>query len=383
MFEIIPNNTKIDFISKTKIFGAVSALFVLGSLVAWFAIGPNWGIDFQGGSDLILKFNSPVPAEKVREVAVEVFGDASVQSFGDSGTEYKIQTLQVSVVNAQTIDQVKVKLTEIGETTRLVWEPEQPDRLDVVFKESTEPAKIKAAVESLGVEGVEVEKLGVEGSERFVVRFQDLGTKVRTGFAAAFPEEFNPVDGIERLETVGPRVGEQLRSSGIFSIIVALFLILIYIAFRFDFRYAPGAVVALTHDVIIAAGVFVLIEHELNLSIIAALLTIVGYSLNDTIVVFDRIRENLTSEGDTDILAVVNRSINETLSRTFMTSLTTLLAVVSIFLFGGGLIKDFALALIVGIVVGTYSSVFVASPVMLAVHAYMRVRQKSRRATQA
>ena len=140
-------------------------------------------------------------------------------------------------------------------------------------------------------------------------------------------EKFDPVTGLERLETVGPRVGEQLRNSGVLSLIVALLLILIYIAFRFDVRYAPGAVVALVHDVIISVGIFTVIEMEVSLPIIAALLTIVGYSLNDTIVVFDRIRENLTAIGDDDVPGVVNQSINETLSRTLMTSLTTLLAV--------------------------------------------------------
>ena len=160
-------------------------------------------------------------------------------------------------------------------------------------------------------------------------------------------------------------------------------MILIYIAFRFDVRYAPGAVLALAHDVAITVGVFTVIQMEISLPIIAALLTIVGYSLNDTIVIFDRIRESLAEQGDSDVVGTVNQSINRTLSRTTMTSLTTLLAVCAIYFFGGGLIKDFAFSLIIGIVVGTYSSIFIASPVMVFMDRYIRTRKASQRVMQA
>ncbi len=196
-------------------------------------------------------------------------------------------------------------------------------------------------------------------------------------FAKEFGAAFDPGSGLERMETVGARVGEQFRNAGILSILVALLFILIYIAFRFDVRYAPGAVAALAHDVIIAVGFFTVTGIEVSLPIIAALLTIVGYSLNDTIVVFDRIRENLESATDEPIDRVVNRSINETLSRTIITSLTTLLAVTAIAVLGGGLIQDFAIALIVGVVIGTYSSVFVASPIMLRMDNFLKARREA------
>ena len=243
--------------------------------------------------------------------------------------------------------------------------------------------EIVDAIASIGLEGVEVETVGIDGSGNYVVRFQDLGRKIRDGFEAALGEGFDPVGGLERLETVGPRVGEQLRTSGIFSVLVALLMILIYIAFRFDVRYAPGAVLALAHDVAITVGVFTVIQMEISLPIIAALLTIVGYSLNDTIVIFDRIRESLAEQGDSDVVGTVNQSINRTLSRTTMTSLTTLLAVCAIYFFGGGLIKDFAFSLIIGIVVGTYSSIFIASPVMVFMDRYIRTRKASQRVMQA
>jgi len=170
---------------------------------------------------------------------------------------------------------------------------------------------------------------------------------------------------LRRIESVGPKIGKELQSDAILAIILALSMILIYIGFRFDFYYAIGSVTALMHDVLITLGIFSLLSYEINLSIIAAFLTIVGYSLNDTIVVFDRIRENIPKNLKKNLQEVINISLNETLSRTVITSLTTLMVVFVLFLWGGEVIKFFAFALIVGVLVGTYSSMFVASPVML------------------
>ena len=385
MFQIVSNDINIDFVGKRGMFALGSLVVCCACIAAVFLIGLNYGIDFKGGSDVILRFNEPVTADQVRDAAHTVFADANVQRFGEEEkNEFLVQTQEVSVVNQKKVDELKkTTLGTLGEIERITWSPEQPDRLDIVYKTPVEPAKITAAIAGAGLEGVETEQQGVEGDPRYVVRFQDLGQKIRAGFSKAMGEKFDPKTGLERLETVGPRVGEQLRNSGVLSLIVALLLILIYIAFRFDVRYAPGAVVALVHDVIISVGVFTAIQMEVSLPIIAALLTIVGYSLNDTIVVFDRIRENLTTVGDDDVPGVVNRSINETLSRTLMTSLTTLLAVGAIYALGGGLIQDFALALIVGIVIGTYSSVFIASPVMLGMDSYLRARRASQKIVQA
>ena len=180
---------------------------------------------------------------------------------------------------------------------------------------------------------------------------------------------------LRRIESVGPKIGKELQSDAILAIILALSMILIYIGFRFDFYYAIGSVTALMHDVLITLGIFSLLSYEINLSIIAAFLTIVGYSLNDTIVVFDRIRENIPKNLKKNLQEVINISLNETLSRTVITSLTTLMVVFVLFLWGGEVIKFFAFALIVGVLVGTYSSMFVASPVML----YLEERSKGNR----
>ncbi|MCK4579572.1 MAG: protein translocase subunit SecF [Candidatus Marinimicrobia bacterium] len=169
---------------------------------------------------------------------------------------------------------------------------------------------------------------------------------------------------IRRLETVGPKIGEELRSKAFQAVLFALFGILIYIALRFDRYYAVGAVAALTHDVLITLGIFSLLNLEIDLAIIAAFLTIVGYSLNDTIVVFDRVRENIKINRKTELFTTVNSSINETLSRTIITSLTTFAVVLVLYLIGGEVIKYFSFALIIGVIVGTYSSIYVACPIM-------------------
>ena len=170
---------------------------------------------------------------------------------------------------------------------------------------------------------------------------------------------------IRRVEMVGPQVGKDLRQKGLLSILYAMIGILIYISWRFELRFAVGAIIALLHDVLITLGAFSLSGREIDLHIVAAFLAIIGYSLNDTIIVYDRIRENYGKHQKKGFTAVVNSSINETLSRTILTSGTTMLVVLALFVFGGGVIHNFAFALLIGILVGTYSSIFVASPVLI------------------
>jgi len=206
-----------------------------------------------------------------------------------------------------------------------------------------------------------LEAQSVPGDERATeVAQQEALTTARTALDAAFP-------GIvyERTEVVGPKVSGELVESSTLAVVVAVLLVLIYIWFRFEWQFAVGAVIALVHDVILTIGVFALLRLEFNLSIIAALLTIVGYSLNDTVVVYDRIRENLRKYKRMALGELLDQSINDTLSRTTMTSLTTLLALVALFYFGGEVIHGFTFAMIWGVVVGTYSSIFVASPVLM------------------
>ena len=182
-----------------------------------------------------------------------------------------------------------------------------------------------------------------------------------------YPEEIplNEDDFILSIDKVGPKIGSELSGKAVMAILYAITLILIYISFRFEFIYAIGAIAAITHDVIITLGIFSILGYEISLSIVAAFLTIVGYSLNDTIVIFDRIRENMKTRKKDPVADTVNKSINESLSRTIVTSLTTLMVVITLYIFGGEVIHYFSFALIIGVLVGTYSSIFVASLIVV------------------
>ena len=178
-------------------------------------------------------------------------------------------------------------------------------------------------------------------------------------------KSIGPGYNFRRVENVGPKVSAELLKSGVIAICLSLVAMLIYIWIRFEWQFSLGAIFALFHDVILTLGVFSLFSFEINLSIVAAVLTIVGYSMNDTVVIFDRVRENLKKFSDIKIFDLTNKSINETLSRTIITSVTTLLALVSIYIFGGHILKGFSLAMILGVIFGTYSSIYIANPVLI------------------
>ncbi len=174
-----------------------------------------------------------------------------------------------------------------------------------------------------------------------------------------------PENSIRRVDAVGPQIGDQLKTKGILAVVYSLIMILIYVGLRFDYKYAPGAVICLFHDAVITLGIFSILGKEVNVQILAAILTIIGYSLNDTIVNFDRIRENEHIFKGKDLNFIVNRSVNDVLSRTILTSVTTLLAVIALYIFAGGVIEDLAFTLGIGVIVGTYSSIYVASPLVI------------------
>jgi len=337
--QFVKSDVNVNFIGKRKIAFIVSAVMLIvsiGSLILHG--GPRLGIDFQGGTLIQVKFLTPVNIDAIKTGLQEInLGKSSVQQFGDLETnEYLIRT------------------------------------------------------------------------ESSVMTSEGFTTDVQKALASATGSEVE----MRRVEMVGPQVGQDLREKALFAMFYALLFITIYISGRFELKwmisgimaaaligavyiftllnvsipwlivgalivtlvlfwflelkYAMGAIVALVHDVTITVGLFSIFDKEFTLAIIAALLTIIGYSLNDTIIVFDRIRENLRKYHKKPLEVILNRSINETLSRTILTSLTTLFVVVTLFVLGGGIIHDFAFALIIGVAVGTYSSVFVASPILLA-----------------
>ena len=289
--QFIKHDINIDFVGKRKlamIFSAVVILLGLASLVV--NGGPNYGIDFVGGTLVQVKFVEDTDAAKIKDSLASMdLGSVVVQSFGDDANEFLI----------------RVQDTGKG---------------------------------------------------------KELSGMISGNLTTAYGE--GNVD-IRRVEMVGPQVGKDLRQKGILSLVYAMIGILIYISWRFELRFAIGAIVALLHDVLITLGAFSISGREIDLPIIAAFLAIIGYSLNDTIIVYDRIRENYGKHQKKGFTSVVNLSINETLSRTILTSGTTLLVVLALFLFGGGVIHNFAFAMLVGILVGTYSSIFIASPVLI------------------
>lgn len=287
MFELIKQGTKIDFMSKAKIFFIVSGLVIVLSIGAIATKGFNFGIDFAGGTVIQLKFEKAPNIDDIRDALKEQnIGDMVIQNFG-ADNEILVR-----------VEKTERDLNEVANS-------------------------IKTSIAT---------KLS---NDKFIV---------------------------ERVEQVGPQVGSDLKNKATYAVIYSLIGVLIYVAFRFKFMFAVGAVAALFHDVIITLGIFSITGREISLTIVAAVLTIVGYSLNDTIVVFDRIRENIREDkSDASFKDLLNRSINETLSRTTLTSFTTLLAVFALYIFGGAVINGFAFALLIGIVVGTYSSIGIAS----------------------
>ena len=242
--------------------------------------------------------------------------------------------------------------------------------VQVRFTKDLNSDQIRKALSGLDIGEASIQQFEGEGTHEFLIRVEksksnlvSLSDEIKAVLDKAFGAE--NVD-IRRVEMVGPKVGKDLRRQGMMAIVYAMIGILLYVTVRFELRFAVGAIVALIHDVMITVGVFALLDKEFSLPIVAALLAIVGYSLNDTIVVYDRIRENMKGAGKTNFITRVNDSINQTLSRTILTSLTTMLVLISLFFLGGGVIHDFAFAMIIGVTVGTYSSIFIASPVVIS-----------------
>ena len=255
--------------------------------------------------------------------------------------------------------------------------------VQVEFNGQVDAANLRSVVADAGFAGAAIQGFG--GDREYLVRLQTFEEVAGQGevermldaLSAAFGEDGYTV---LRVEAVGPKVGSELQRKAVLAILMSFVLTLIYLAFRFEWRFGVAAVVATIHDILITFGFISLVGIEITLGTVAAILTIVGYSLNDTIVVFDRIRENLRKKRKEPYETTLNRSINETLPRTVLTSGTTLVTLMALFLFGGSVIRPFAMVLILGVVIGTYSSIFVASPALLEIEEYGRRRAKAQRA---
>jgi preprotein translocase subunit SecF len=377
--QLIKQGNNYDIIGKRRIAAIASAvavtvsvlIAVVGSLVDT-PVSPKYGVDFAGGTEIHLKVAQGVTIEQLRAGLGKVgLNDDSVQKFGGSGLEYLVRVESVNFGAAEFFTKVEAQLkADYGEETwvRFEWDPEQSIRMSAKANRTISPEEVEGKLKALNKD-VTVEESKVE-HDALIISFPGVTDAVKNSLAGALGDDQFSVLSVEM---VGPSVGAELRRKGLLSILFSLALILVYVAFRFDLSFAPGAVAALGHDVAITIGVFCLLGREFTLPTIGALLTIVGYSLNDTIVVYDRIRENLIRFPRRDLGELINVSLNETLSRTVLTSITTLAAVLAMMVFGGPIIADFSLALLIGVVVGTYSSIFVASPMILFLQRWIPV----------
>jgi preprotein translocase subunit SecF len=362
---IIKNKTNIDFISKRRIAVYISSIVNLAILVGIATVGFNYGVDFAGGTVVEVKFNQPISAADVRRRA-EAGGlhEVSVQNIGgEDENTFLLRMGGVTQLNEENAEKAKAAINGLG-PMRNVFTDMANGIINIRSANALTPDVIKQAVENSGTGVQEVRALGEAqgGGFDYQVVASGMADKVRAALSQGVA---TPDFQERRVDYVGPQVGKQLRNKGIAALLYAMVAILIYVAFRFDFKFGPGALLAMLHDVVMVAGFYLVSRREFNLTAIAALLTVIGYSVNDTIVIYDRIREDMGKYKGKPLAEVINIAINDTLARTLLTSLVTALSLVGLLIFGVGEIWDFAMAMLVGILVGTYSSVYIASPLVI------------------
>jgi len=368
--ELIKPGTNHNFVKYRRVAVTASLIvngFILFGAIVWPRL--NYGVDFAGGTELQIKFDKPVEASDVRDEVSKVgFGEPTVQVYGNpSENQFLVRVERIALLTPEGAAKVRDEVSRdlaASQPAGFHFDPEVGDKLDFSFKKPVDPTALKAAVEKAGVEPKEVRTLTArEGQiQEYTVIAQGPGDRI----GAALRQRVGP-DSVDvvRTEYVGPQVGKQLRNDGILAVLYAMGMILIYVGFRFDFRFSPGVIIALIHDAIVTLGYFVVSRHEFNLTSVTVILTVVGYSVNDTIVIYDRIRENGKRLKGTPLRDLINISINEMLGRTILTSGATALSLVGLIVYGVGTIQDFALAMLVGIISGTYSTWYIASPMTI------------------
>ena len=372
-------NTTISFLSRSRMGFTVSAILIIIGLVSLVLHnGPNFGIDFRGGVKTYAKFNRPVTqpelSAKLTELGYErskIQVDAAKQEASiDIGYSQEFESQRVVVpLIADPGDATATSIQVSATQERVRFQP--GDAIQLIDGDHRLRNEIREVIEGEDtITFALVDEIGTDLTQAAQIQVQASVGQILTGALLQGDGDWHAVPRAVSVNEVGPSVGKDLKWAALWSVIWSIVILLFYISWRFEFRFAIGAIAALIHDVLITLGVFSVFVKEINLPTVAAFLTIIGYSLNDTIVVFDRIRENSTLLKGTDFAEVINRSINQSLSRTVVTSLTTLFVVLVIFLqtAAGQEINTFALALIVGVIVGTYSSVFIASPIIYLWH---------------
>lgn len=382
--EIIKPGTNFDFLAKRRTFVTVSIATILLVLVL-IPLRVNLGVDFAGGTEIEVKFAQAVQADALRaKVADAGFGDASVQQIGaEEENSFLIRVGQVSVVGDEDLERYRETLARELESygfLALDFDAGTGDLLDLRTEREVPEAELLRVARAAGLPLTQrdepVRNLTRAGQPAYQFVIQGLSDNVSQALHAEFGEE--NVD-VRRVEFVGPQVGKQLRNRGIMAVLLAMAGIVLYVLFRFDVRFAPGVLLGLLHDVAVVMGYWVVTGREFNLTSIAVLLTVVGYSVNDTVVIFDRVREVMTKRKGLSLYDTLNTAINETLSRTIVTGLTSILALVGLLIFARGSLFDFAAAMIVGIVAGTYSSIYITGPVALWIDQRVQKREAERK----
>ncbi|MBK5292574.1 MAG: protein translocase subunit SecF [Acidobacteriia bacterium] len=383
-------DTKFDFLGKKVPFIAVSVVLTVAGLVSLVMKGgPQYGIDFKGGTMTYVKFATKPQEDQVRKaLSAKIPGEVSVQPVIGSnelmiGTELKSE---------KELDQASRVMKETLAAT--FGSPGgKPD-----FHALGQDVLVEKLQDPFQKAGVALSSDGLRVVAKAMLEYRD--TPPRSGLIGSF-DDLKGVSGVtpamiqamkqelslssyavRNFELVGPKIGGELRSQAVMATLFALGGMLVYVALRFEWIYGVAAVLAVFHDTFITIGLFSIFNKEINLTVVAALLTLVGYSMNDTIVVFDRIRENLKLKRKESFPDLVNSSINETLSRTVMASGLTFLTAMSLWVFGGQVLNGFAFALVTGIIVGTYSSIFIASPILIAWYQRAEARKHPRRAAE-
>jgi preprotein translocase subunit SecF len=389
-----------DFMRVRWFWIPLSLFLVFASVVLTFYPGPNYGTDFRGGTEVEIAFGNKIDTAGVRS-AVEAAGfqTPDVVQVVDPNKPYHflVRVQEVSAITDQEKDALRRALCFVDEPGAQVSDPEKcpdsakatevkfsagGDKISTRYDAEPDLSKIKDQVQS--VPGVSLRASATNPQllnprdHRVEVQLLSKGDQLIEHLRTKLGEATVPADAALRVEWVGPKAGKQLRDSARNAVAYAIVFIMLYLAFRFDLRFAPGVIVACIHDAMVVIGAFIVLHREVTLSTISAVLTVVGYSMNDTVVVYDRIRENLGRHRGKSFNDIINLSISETLSRTLLTSGATLMSFLAFFIYGTGVIKDFMLALLVGIVAGTYSSIYVAAPLTEWIDTRMSKRNRKK-----
>ncbi len=363
------DNLNIDFLGKRKLAYVISGVLIIIGLVSLVGRGLELGIDFKGGSEIALQFENPIDITEIRdELGTIGIGNVEVKTFGnDSGILIRTELQEIpSNVIPNIIDAINRSVEKNSPGLQTAITDSSRNSITIEFPD---PVTTITLSEKLFADGFQVIKASAEPDNNKLIVSLTIADWIKENLIQKHSD--NPFQVLKE-EKVGPKIGDELKQGAIIAIVLALIVILIYLGFRFKFGFALGAVTALFHDVLITLGVFSILyglipglNLEISISIVAAFLTLVGYSINDTVVVFDRIREDIKIHKTANVEEIMNKAINKTMRRTIITSLTTLMVVTVLLIFGGEVLRGFAFTLFCGIIVGTYSSIFVASSFVL------------------